>query len=77
MPPEVGDSAHEAIQSIDFTHQMSFSESANRRIAGHGANGGELVGNKGRLGSHTGSRSRGFTAGMAAANHHDIESVEH
>jgi hypothetical protein len=74
---QVSDSAHKAIQSVDFTHQMSFSEPANRWIAGHGTNGGELVGNEGRLGAHTGGRSRGFTAGMAAANHHDIESVEH
>ena len=74
---QVGDSAHKAIQGVDFPDQMAFSEPANRRIAGHGANGRELMGNQGRLGTHTGSRSRGFTAGMAAANHHDVESVEH
>jgi hypothetical protein len=35
------------------------------------------VGDEGGSGAHTGSRSRGFTAGMAAANHHDVESIGH
>ena len=39
----VGDAAHQAVQSIDFPHQMAFAEAADGRIAGHGADGGESV----------------------------------
>jgi hypothetical protein len=56
---------------------MTFSEPANRRIAGHCANCSELMGDQCCLGAHTSSRACGFTAGMAAANHHDVESVGH
>src|SRR4249920_1179893 len=56
---------------------MSFSEAANRGITGHGANSSELVANQRRMGAHTGGRGRGFAAGMAAANHNDVESVRH
>jgi hypothetical protein len=35
------------------------------------------VGNQDRLGAHTGGRRRGFAAGVAAANHDDVESVGH
>jgi hypothetical protein len=73
----VGNSAHKAIQRVDFTNQMAFSEPANRRIAGHGPNRGEPVRHQGRFGAHAGRRSRGFAAGMATANHHHIESVAH
>ena len=74
MPPQVGDPAHQAVQRIDFPHQMAFAEPANGRIAGHGADGGELVRHQGRVGAHAGGRGRGFAAGMAAADHHDVES---
>jgi hypothetical protein len=74
---EVGDSTHEAIQGIDFPDKMTFSESANRRIAGHCANCSELMGDQSCLGAHAGRRACGFAAGMAAANHHDVESVGH
>jgi hypothetical protein len=73
----VRDPTHEAVQRIDFPDKMTFSEPANRRIAGHCTNCSELMGDQSCLGAHTGRRGCGFTAGMAAANHHDVESVGH
>jgi hypothetical protein len=56
---------------------MAFSKPSNRGITGHGANGAKSVGYEGRFRPHTGRRSRGFTAGVAAANHNDVESIGH
>ena len=69
----VGNAAHEAVESVDFPHQMAFAEPANGRIAGHGADGRESVRHQGRFRAHTGAGSRGFTAGMAAADDDDVE----
>ena len=52
---------------------MAFAEAANGRIAGHGADGGESMRHQRGLRAHTSRRGRGFTAGMAAANHDDVE----
>ena len=73
----VGDAAHEAVQGIDFPHQMALAEPANGRIAGHGADGRESVRHQGRFRAHAGAGSRGFTAGMAAADDDDVESRIH
>ena len=69
----VGDAAHQAVQSIDFADQMALAEAADGRIAGHGADGRELMGHQGRLRAHAGAGGRGLTAGMAAANHDNVE----
>ena len=69
----VGDAAHEAVQSIDFPDQMALAEAANGRIAGHGADGGEAMRHQRGLRAHARGRGRGLAAGMAAANHDDVE----
>ena len=69
----VGDAAHEAVQSVDFPHQMALAEPANGRIAGHGADGRESMRHQGRFRAHAGRGSRGLAAGMAAANDDDVE----
>ena len=69
----VGDAAHQAVQSIDFPHQMALAEPADGRIARHGADGGESMRDQRRLRAHAGGRGRGFTAGVAAANHDNVE----
>ena len=69
----VGDAAHEAVQSVDFPDQMALAEAADGRIAGHGADGRESMRHQGRLRAHAGAGGRGFTAGMAAANHDNVE----
>ncbi len=73
----VGDAAHQAVEGIDFPHQMALAEPADGRIAGHGADGGEPVRHQRGFRAHAGGRSRGFTAGMAAANHDDVERVSY
>ncbi len=74
---EIGDSGHKAIQSIDFPNQMAFSKPANSGITGHSADSAKPVRYEGGLRAHTGGRRRGFTAGVAAANHNDVESMRH
>jgi hypothetical protein len=76
-PTQIGNPAHEATQSIDFTDQMAFSQSANCRIAGHSPDGRKTMSEERRSGSHTGGCSRGFTAGVAATNDRDVESDSH
>jgi hypothetical protein len=56
---------------------MAFSEPANSRIAGHRTNSRKLVGDESRFRAHSGSSSRGFTAGVAAANNYDVELTRH
>jgi hypothetical protein len=74
---QIGNPTHQAVECIDFSNEMSFAESANRRVTRHGADGGEPVGDQGGSGAHAGRSSRSFAAGVAAANHHDVESVSH
>ena len=72
MPARIGDAAHDAIQRIDFPHQMALAEAANGRIAGHLADGRESV-RQSSVARPCGPRGRRFAAGMAAADHDDIE----
>ena len=74
---QIGDPTHKPIQGIDLTDQMTFTQTANSRIAGHGSDGRKSVGDQDSSGAHTGGRSRSFTAGVAAANHSDVESDSH
>ncbi len=69
----VGDAAHEAVERIDFPHQVALAEAANGGIAGHGADGGESMRHQRRAGPDTRGRRCGLTAGVAAADHDDVE----
>ncbi len=69
----VGRAAHQAVQRVDFADQMALPEPADRRIAGHRPDGGEPMRHERRPGAHPRSRGRGFAAGVAAADHDDIE----
>ena len=71
----IGDPAHQTVQGIDLADQMTLAETANGGIAGHRADGGETMGHQGGPGAHPRSGARGFTAGMAAADHDDVEGV--
>ena len=75
--PGVRHPAHEAVQGIDLAHQMAFAQAADGGIAGHGADGGKAVGDERRPRAHAGGRGRGFTAGVAAADHDDVEGRAH
>ena len=69
--------AHQAIERIDLTDQMAFAEPADRRIARHRADGSKLMGDKRRSRAHACRCGRGFTAGVAASDHDDIERLDH
>jgi hypothetical protein len=73
----VGGPAHEAVKGIDFPDQVTFAQTTNGGIAGHGADGGESVGDQPGFGAHTRGCSRGFATGMAAANDDNIEFAVH
>ncbi len=73
----VGDAAHQAVQCIDLPHQMALAEPADRRIAGHRADGRKFVRHQRGFGAHPRGRSRGFAAGVAAADDDDVEFSVH
>src|SRR4051812_49666825 len=51
-PTGIGRPAHETVQGIDLTDQMTLAETADGGIAGHGADGGETVSHQGSPGAH-------------------------
>src|SRR5208282_3354491 len=69
--------AHEAVESVDLAYQVPLAEPANRRIAGHGADGRKPLGNRGYSRAHARGRGSGLTAGMAAPNDNQIEAGVH
>ncbi len=73
----VGDAAHEAVEGIDLADQMAFAETADGGIAGHRANSREPMRDQGRARAHARCRRGCFTAGVAAADHNDIEGRKH
>ena len=73
----VGDPAHQAVERIDLAHQMALAEPADRRIAGHRADGREPVRDQRGRRAHARSRGRGLAAGVPAADHDDVESCVH
>ena len=73
----VGDAAHQAVEGVDLADQMALAEPADRRIAGHRADGRESVRHQRGFGAHPGRRSRGFAAGVAAADDDNVEFSVH
>ncbi len=73
----VGDPAHQAVQRIDFPHQMALAESANGRVAGHRADGRKPMRDQRRGRAHARGGGRGLAAGMPATDHDDIEALIH
>ena len=69
----VGHPPHQAVQRIDLAHQVALAEPADGRVAGHLADGGEAVRDQRRARAHARRRRRGLAAGMAAADHDDVE----
>ncbi len=74
---QIRGAAHQAIQGIDFADQMSLAQAADRRIAGHGAHGRELVGDKGRVGAHARRGSCCLGPGVPAAHDNHVKTVVH
>ncbi|MGY4449064.1 hypothetical protein ACVWZR_003724 [Bradyrhizobium sp. i1.3.1] len=75
MPPASPTPAHQTIQRVDLADQMALAEAADGGVAGHRADRGETVRHQSGRRTHPGGSSRGFTAGMAAANHDDVETL--
>ena len=74
----VGDAAHQPVQRVDLADQMALAEPANGRIAGHLADGLDLVRDQRRARAHARGRGRGLATGVSAANHdHIIGRVPH
>ncbi|CUX30172.1 hypothetical protein AGR6A_Cc170060 [Agrobacterium sp. NCPPB 925] len=67
------DPAHQSIQRIDLTNEMTLSQATNCGITGHDPNRFALVGNKSGFCTMPCSGSGSFTAGMTATNNNDIE----
>ena len=75
--PSIGHAAHQPIERIDLAHQMPLAQPADRRIARHGADGGEAVRDQRRSRAHARGGGRSLAAGMAATNHNHIEASIH
>ncbi len=75
--PGIGHPAHQAVERIDFAHQMALAQAPNSGIAGHGTDGIEAMGDERRPRAHTGAGRGGLTAGVAATDHDDVEGCAH
>jgi hypothetical protein len=73
----IGRPAHDAVESVNFPHQMAFSEPSNGGVTGHCADSSESVRNEGRLGTHAGGGGGSFTASMTATDDHHVEPMCH
>ena len=69
----IGDPAHQAIQGVNLPDQMALAQSADRRIAGHRADGCKAMGHQGGRCAHTRSRTGGLAAGVASSDDDDVE----
>ena len=68
----VSRSCHGTAKSVDLLDQMSLANAANGWIAGHLAQGFNIVGNQQSTNAHTGSSQCCFGAGMTATHHDDV-----
>ena len=71
-PGAVDGAAHDAVQGVDLAHEVALAQPADRRVAGHHADGLGLVGQQQGPGAEPGRRRRGLAAGMAAADHDHV-----
>jgi hypothetical protein len=71
----IGRQRHRAAECVDFLDQMTFADAADRRVAGHLAECFDIVCQQQRFAAEpSGSQTR-LGAGMAAADHDDIETL--
>ena len=71
----IGQPSHQPVQRIDLTHQMPLAQPTDSRVAAHLADGFQLLGQQQGAGASARRRSRSFAAGVAAADHDDVEGV--
>ncbi|MNS59720.1 hypothetical protein D3C72_926850 [compost metagenome] len=70
---DIGQTAHDAVQSVDLAHQMALAQAADGRVAAHLANGLELLRQQQGAGARARRRGRSFAAGVTAADDDDVE----
>ena len=70
--PHISSTSHRSAHVVNFTDQMSLSDTADRGIAGHLSESFNVVRKKQRLTSHASRSKGGFYTGMPAANHDDV-----
>ena len=73
----VGHPGHDAVEGVDLADEVALAEAADGGVAGQGADRGEALGDERRAGAGAGRRRRGFAAGVAAADHDDVEGLGH
>ena len=72
-PGLVGGERHRAAERVDLLDQVAFADAADRRVAGHLAEGLDAVGQQERAAAHAGGGKRGLGAGVAAADDDNVE----
>ena len=68
MPAVVGQPAHQPVEGVDLAHQVALAQAADGRVAGHLADGLELVGEQQGARAEARRRGRGLAAGVPAAD---------
>ena len=69
----VGDPAHQTIERIHFPDQVTFAQPSDRRIAGHGANGGETMGQQRRPCADPSGSAGGLATRVTSSDDDDVE----
>ena len=69
----VRQTAHDPVHGVDLTHEMPLAQAADSGVAGHFADGLQLLGQKQGSGPRARRGGGGFTAGVAAADDDDDE----
>ena len=75
-PGLVGGARHHPVERVDLAHEMPLAEAADRRVAGHFADGRETMGHQRRRGARARRGGRRFAARVAAADDDDVKSHE-
>ena len=69
----IRDAAHQPVERVDLPDQMALAEPTDRRIARHRPDGRETMGYQRRPRTDPRRGGRGFAAGVATADHDDVE----
>ena len=72
-PGAIRNPAHQAIERVDFAHEMALAEAADRRIARHRADAGELMRNQRRARAEARGRRRRLASRVASADDDHVE----
>jgi len=72
-PSLIGGDRHRTAQGIDLLDEVALADAADGRIAAHLSQSLDVVREQQRLPAHTCGGQRGLGAGMASADHDDLE----